>query len=91
MQNPGDGGNEMSQKPKRVTFQLLDVDCPSCIGDVRKILERQVGVVNLHINQMLNIFYIDYEPEKITEEELGELMKKTGYKPVKLRSMKDSG
>jgi cation transport ATPase len=73
-----------------VTFQLLDVDCPSCISDARKVLERQAGVVGLHINQMLNIFYIDYEPGKITEEELGELMRRTGYKAVKLRSMRDN-
>jgi copper chaperone CopZ len=79
----------MSEKQRRVTFQVLDVDCASCIVDAKRILGKQTGVVNLHVNDMLSIFYIDYQPDQTSEEELERLMEKTGYKIVKLRSLRN--
>ncbi len=79
----------MSEKQRRVTFQVLDVDCASCIVGVKRILGKQTGVVDLHVNEMMSIFYIDYEPDKISEAELEKLIEKTGYKTVKLRSVRN--
>ena len=81
---------KMDQKPKRVTFQTLDVSCRQCAIDVRRLLEKQSGVVDIKVNEMLNIFYVDYNPEKISEEDIEKTVKKIGYKTVKLRSMKDA-
>lgn len=79
----------MEKKQRRVTYQVQDVSCARCAIDVRRSLERQDGVSDIKVNQMLNIFYIDYDPDKISEEDIEKTMKKTGYKTVKLRSLKD--
>jgi len=80
----------MSGKQKRVTYQVLDMSCVSCAKLVRKLLEKQSGVNDIKVNEILNIFYIDYEPDKISEEELEKMIKRIGYKAIKLRSMKNS-
>ena len=80
----------MSEKQKRVTYQVLDVTCITCVRQVKKLLEKKCGVNDIKVNEMLNIFYIDYEPDKVSEEELEKVIKRTGYKAVKLHSMKDS-
>lgn len=79
----------MEKKQRRVTFQVLDVSCPQCTVGVRLLLEKRGGVIDIMENQMLNIFYIDYDPDKISEEDIDRLVKKTGYKTVKLRSLKE--
>lgn len=73
----------------RVTYQVLDVSCAQCVVDVKKFLEKHDGVQDIKMNQMLNIFYIDYEPEKVSEEEIEKTIKKIGYKTIKLHSIKE--
>ena len=80
----------MENPQKRVTFQVLDVSCIQCVVDVRKVLEKQTGILDIKVNQMLNIFYIDYDSTKTSEEAIEQLLKKLGYKLVKLRSMRDT-
>ena len=79
----------MEQKRRRITFQALDVSCLQCIIGIRGLLEKQSGVIDIKVNQMLNIFYVDYDPEKISEEDIEKTVKKLGYNIVKLRSMKE--
>ena len=79
----------MSEKRERATYQVLDLSCISCARDVRKLLEKRSGVDEIKVNEMLNIFYIDYEPSKISEEELEKTIRGSGYKAVRIRSMKE--
>lgn len=67
----------MENGQKRVTFQVLDISCLQCVVDIRKILEKQNGVLDIKVNQMLNIFYIDYDSTKTSEEEIERLLKKS--------------
>lgn len=53
------------------------------------MLEKQSDVIDTKINEMLNILYVDCDPEKISEEEIEKIVMKIGYKTVKLRSMKE--
>ena len=80
----------MDQKNGRLTFQAVDVSCRQCVIDLRGILEKQSGVTDIKLNEMLNVFYVDYDPEKISESEIDKVVKKIGYKAVKMRSMKES-
>lgn len=80
----------MEKKQRRVTFQALDVSCLQCVIGIRGLLEKQSGVIDIKVNEMLNIFYVDYDPEKISEEDIDKIVKKIGYKTVKLRSLRDS-
>lgn len=77
------------EKYGRVTFQALDVSCIQCVIGIRRLLEKQSGVLDIKVNQVLNIFYVDYDAAKISEEDIEKIVKKTGYNFVKLRSMKE--
>ena len=79
----------MSGKQKRAAYQVLDMSCVSCARLVEGFLEKQAGILSVKVNEMLNIFYIDYEPDKISEEELERIIKKTGYKTVRVRSLRE--
>ena len=79
----------MEQKQQRVTFQTLDVSCLQCVVGIRSLLEKQSGVIEVKVNAMLNIFYVDYYPEKISEAEIESIVKKLGYNIVRLRSLKE--
>lgn len=80
----------MENNKKRVSFQVLDVSCMQCLIDVRKVLETQNGILDIKVNEMLNIFYIEYDPKKISEEDIEKLLKKIGYKIAKMRSVRDA-
>ena len=78
----------MSEKLKRVTFQLLDINCATCGLRVKKSLEMQRGIKAVKVNIMLSIFYIDYAPDEVSEEEIEKALSKSGYKFLKLHSLK---
>lgn len=79
----------MDEKLSRLTFQVLDVSCISCMKGVKQFLEKQSGISAIKVNEMLNIFYIDYDPDRISEKNIEGIIRKTGYKVVKLRSMRN--
>ena len=80
----------MGERQRRVTYQALDVCCVSCASLVEDFLASQAGLSSVKVNKMLNIFYIDYDPSRISEERIEEAIKKTGYKVIKMRSISNS-
>jgi len=80
----------MDEKLSRLTFQVLDVSCTFCVKGIKQFLEKQSGSSSIKMNEMLNIFYIDYDPDRISEKNIEEIVRTTGYKVVKLRSMRNS-
>ncbi|MCJ7633574.1 heavy-metal-associated domain-containing protein [Candidatus Bathyarchaeota archaeon] len=80
----------MSDKLKRAAFQLLDMDCATCGSLVKESLERQRGVKAVKVNIMLSIFYVDYSPDEVSEDELERLLNKSGHKVLKLYTLKSN-
>jgi len=78
----------MSERQSRVTYKVLGMSCVSCAKLVRKSLERNEGVKNVKVNAVTDTFYIDYEPDKISETELDKAITKTGYKAIRLHGLK---
>ena len=78
----------MSEKLKRAAFQLLDINCVTCGSIVKEALEKQKGVKAVKVNVMLSIFYIDYSPDEVSEDEIEKALNKSGYKVLKLHSLK---
>ncbi|MDQ1280230.1 MAG: Heavy-metal-associated protein [Thermoproteota archaeon] len=80
----------MSEKLKRAAFQLLDIDCATCGSFIKESLARQRGVKTVNVNVLLSIFYIDYSPDEVSEDELEKLLNRSGYKVLKLYSLKSN-
>ena len=65
------------------------MSCVSCSKLVRRSLEKHEGVKDIKVNAITNTFYIDYDPDKVSEEVLEKAIEGTGYRTVKVnREMK---
>ena len=78
----------MSGETRRLGLQIIGMSCSSCAKIIRKELGKSSGVNDVKVNPMLNAIYVDYQPDKISEKEIEESVKKSGYKAVRLRGMK---
>lgn len=70
---------------KRLKLNIVGVPCTSCIIPVRKALEKTPGIVNVGANQLLDLLLVDYDPSKVDEESILKIIKKKGYKAVRIR------
>jgi len=65
----------MSGDARRLGLRIIGMSCVSCA----KIIRKELGK---------NAIYVDYQPSKISEEEIEEAVKKSGYEAVRLKGMK---
>ena len=80
----------MSEKQSRLEYQVIGMSCVYCAKLVKKSLDKHEGVKDVKVNPIMNAFYIDYDPNKVSEEEVEKAIKETGYKVVKLHGMKSN-
>ena len=74
---------------RRLGLQIICKSCVSCAKIIRKQLGRRGdGIRDVNFNPISNVIYVDYQSDKISEEEMEEVVKKSGYKDVRLRGMK---
>lgn len=78
----------MSGETRRLGLQIIGMSCASCAKIIRKELGKNSGIRDVKVNPILNAIYVDYQPDKISEEEIEETVKKSGYKAVRLTGMK---
>jgi copper chaperone CopZ len=74
----------MDRDTKRISLHVIGVSCITCIKDIQRKLTKKEGIVNVKVNPIMNAFYIDYIPEKTSEEEIEKIVKNSGYKVTKL-------
>ncbi|MDG6913202.1 MAG: cation transporter [Nitrososphaerota archaeon] len=77
----------MNGETKRLDLQIIGMSCASCAKIIRKRLGKSSGVKDVRINPIMNAIYVDYEPDKISEEEIEESVRKSGYTAVRLKGM----
>lgn len=75
------GGSET----RRLGLQIIGMSCVSCAKIIRKELEKSSGVKGVKVNPILNAIYVDYEVDKVNEEEIEEAVRKSGYKAIRPR------
>ena len=67
-------------KTKR--FQLEELTCPSCIQKIESVLNKEKGVDQAKVMFNSSRVKIDFDEEKITSEELAQLIEKLGYEVI---------
>lgn len=74
-------------KPETRTLRLRipGMDCYSCSLVIRKIVTKAPGVVDVGINYMMDLVYVNHDPRLIDENQILELVRKSGYEPIPLR------
>ena len=67
-------------KTEKIILKIQGMHCAHCALTIEKILSKQKGVVSANVNFTLGHCVIEYEPEKISLNELKKTVKTAGYK-----------
>jgi Cu+-exporting ATPase len=71
--------SKTTRKAKGI-FRIIGMHCPSCAGIVSKMLYKLDGIISVNINYITDKVYIEYEPSKVSVEEIRKVIEKAGYK-----------
>lgn len=64
---------------KKVVFKIVDMDCVACAITIDGDLEEKKGVEDAKTNYAKAQTEVTFDPKKVTEKEILEIIKKTGY------------
>ena len=78
------------ERTRRVTFDVPEMDCPSCAGKVETALSRVEGLVAVETRPTAGTVVVEYDPEVVAPGDLREAIEDGGY-PVEGSSLDDGG
>lgn len=64
---------------EKITLNISGMHCASCAINIESVLEKNKGVLDVHINFASEKAYIEYNPEEISIEDLIKAVQKIGY------------
>lgn len=64
---------------KKVTFKIIGMDCVSCALTIDGDLEDREGVKMAKTNYAKAQTEVEFDPEKVSESEILQIIKKAGY------------
>ncbi len=71
------------KRVERLRLRLVDASCSTCIIPVRRALERTPGVEWVEANPVLDLIFIDYDPNLTDPDRILSEVRKTGYPAVR--------
>ncbi len=74
----------MQTETERLKLRIVGLDCTSCSLVIHRALEGVRGVRKVGVSYMVDLVFVDYEPEIITRDALIEVVRKTGYDVIPL-------
>jgi len=66
----------------RGVFRILNMDCPSCTRAISRTLYKLDGVIDVSFNYISDKIYVEYDPEKVTMDDIKKAVKKIGFKII---------
>lgn len=70
---------------RKETYDVTGMTCSSCVRHVEKAIEKQPGVKKVTVNLLKNSMVVDYDENKLNQEEIEHAVSDAGY-GAKLRS-----
>jgi Cu+-exporting ATPase len=64
---------------KKVIFKIIDMHCTSCSITIDGDLEDTAGVKSARTSYAKALTEVEFDPAAITEKQLREIIRKTGY------------
>lgn len=64
---------------KKVTFEIIGMDCAACAITIDGDLEDRQGVKTAKTNYAKSQTEVTFDPEKVSESEMLQIIKKAGY------------
>ena len=71
---------------QKTTLQVAGMFCEMCAALIEKELEKQPGVRSAHVRFAQGMVEVEYEPSKISLEQLRSVIEKAGYRVAELAS-----
>ncbi len=71
----------MSSDESRIEFIISGIRCASCIWLVEHLLKKKSGIIDVRVNYATHMANIRWNPEKITLQEILEVITSLGYLP----------
>ena len=73
---------------KKITLQIKGMHCESCAKTIEKALLKEKGIFSVDINFALESAIIEYEPERIDEDKIKEIIARAGYEALEMEGEK---
>lgn len=64
---------------KKVIFKIIGMDCAACAISIDGDLEEKEGITKAKTNYAKSQTEVEFDPEKVTESEMLQIIKKAGY------------
>ena len=61
-------------------FSLVNLDCSGCAVIIVKSLKKIDGIRNVGINYVTDKVFVNYDPTKVTPDQIRKAIEKAGYK-----------
>lgn len=68
---------------ERALFKIIGMYCSSCKPIVEKQLKNEDAVKKIDIDYMTDSVIVDFDPSRITKEEIKNRLEKSGYRFVR--------
>ncbi len=63
----------------QITLSVPDISCAHCEHNVKTALEGKPGVKQVQVDVPTKMVYLDYDPQAISLEQVGEILNEEGY------------
>ncbi|MFD1392381.1 heavy-metal-associated domain-containing protein [Lacticaseibacillus jixianensis] len=70
---------------KKITMQLDQLTCPSCLTKIEGAVKQQPGVANVKVLFNAGKVKADFDDSQISAEQLSDVVTKLGYEVKKVR------
>jgi Cu+-exporting ATPase len=67
---------------EKVIISISGMHCASCALNIEKFLKKADGVIEVSVNYASEKAYIEYDPVKLSRQDLEKAIEKTGYKVI---------
>lgn len=64
---------------KKITIEVEGMTCSACSSRIERVLNKNEGVSSAVVNLLANKATIEFDDNKIKEEELVKIIEKTGF------------
>lgn len=74
-----------TQNPKpaaRAIFSLFNLGCSACSAVIEKKLKKLGGIRDVSVNYITDTILVDYDPSRLTSQDIRALIKKLGYDTI---------
>ena len=67
---------------KKINFSILGMHCSSCVNTIEQEVKKIDGIKNISVNFAMQKAFVEFEEDKLTQEDIFKAIKKAGYEPT---------